>query len=473
MKAIELGITNDRGVLKRNGRVITDEKIIPELLKKDKNLTYTQAEELITEWKNNDSNTELVNINEYIKQEVYNSGILDNFIIVKQFGASLLHYKGENNDIHFIAALPANNAIMAYAFQTYCPQDFQYLRETLTPYIRPKLHVAVDDTLLTNVILNANNFFTDIDKKIELPRGIKPVTINGKELAYHNLEIPKKKDIQLSKYLQEFLNRVTDHKQLCAILWLMFNGIKTPYVVYLQGSGGDGKSSFIEMLCRLVKSYAAFELDGKHKYYHMFGKALLVLTENTDTYLLQNKSVKEVTGNSNVSCQEKGKTSFTSTITGLLIVDSNLKPKLIGEEYEFRRLRYFEVTPPSITERLSVEDYINELGNSPVDFVNYCEQCYDEVGKNNQVENSESMYTLTKTLIDSAYTYKFEKAIKKCGFNIGEGLEMDVNDFYDTFYKKVKEASSDRFLLDNLKTYLRIYYKVFELNGKLTNISLG
>ena len=471
-------ITFRDGLLWRNGRkLINTEKLIHEISMDCKELSILQVEDIVSNWMDRAAKSTKENVNEIIKEAVENSTILDGFTIIQNtrlYGMSqLLHYINDST-VQFICNLPAAKKDILQMFRTIKPKEFQELKELLAPYLRPKLSITLDDETVADVILNAGAFYTDTKYRKELDNSIKPITLNNEHFAYHNINIEFNDKPELNPTLKEFLGRVSNHEHLCAILWLMFNGIKTPYVVYLHGGGGDGKSSFINMLCRIVKHYGALELDGLFKYFHVFGKALITLTENTDTYLMQSKMIKEITGSSPVSCQEKGKSSFTSTIDGLLIVDSNNKLKLVGEDYEFRRLRYFFVAPTAQgTDKVNPEIYVNKLCENPNEFINYCKLCYEKVGRNNLVEASLEMQQQTYTLVDSYHKYNFEQACIKMGLTFGEEYELTLPDFYKIFDSKVK--NKDRFFLDNFKNYLRLTYNVVEypkaLKGLQSNLT--
>lgn len=472
MKAIELGIINASGILKRNGRAVSDEKLVSEILKKDKTLSYSQAEALIEEWKKDLPLQIMTNVNEFIRKEVMESGILDNFVVIQSQGASLLHYKSYNGSLEYVDSLPIESKFLAHAFHKFEPEKFRELRIELAPCLRPKLYVTVDDAAIAAAILNACHFYTDRSKVEDLgEETIKPLTLNGKGAAYHSIDFKYNPNPILNPYLKDFLSRTRNHEHLCAILWLMFNGIKTPYLVYLYGAGGDGKSSFSNMLCKLVRRHSAFQKDGTHSFFHMFGKALITISENTDTFLLQHKNIKEITGGSIVACEEKNKTAFSAKITGLLLADSNVKPKLVGEEFEFRRMRYFETEPlPLGVEKISADRFTEELGKNSNDFISYCKQCYDKHGKNDMVENNDDMYNLTRTLVDSHTTYKYEKTVTAMKINFNKEKSLTVKEFYDMYYKANKN-NPDRFYLDNFKTYLRVYHKVTEEGGVFKGVT--
>ena len=90
---------------------------------------------------------------------------------------------------------------------------------------------------------------------------------------------------------------------------------------------------------------ASFDSSNQFSNFGMFNKALIVLSENNNPRVLQKAEVKQLTGDSIVSIEQKGKDRFTGTLSGLLMIDSNVLPELDGDSYELRRLRLFKFEP--------------------------------------------------------------------------------------------------------------------------------
>lgn len=460
------GITFKNGALCRHGRKVTNkEKLIQEIARDCRDLPLSKIEDIIDSWEQEAFNQSGENADDFIKEIIQKSNILKNFVILKEENNQLIHYK-KDNEFKFISSIPPKNKELVNMLRTYEPEKFQALREAIAPVIRPKLYSTLDDESIADIIFNVSNFFTDQNFVIKLDRPLKPITLNNQDLAYKNLNVVFTDTPKLNPYLKEFLDRVSDHERLCAILWLMFNGIKTPYVVYLYGGGGDGKSSFINMLCKAVKSYGALELDGLFKYFHIYGKALITLTENTDIYLMQNKMVKEITGRSPVSCQEKGKTSFTAVIEGLLMVDSNKNLKLVGEEFEFRRLRHFTVSPVSKkVVKINPDLYTEKLSENFDQFISYCKKCYEAVGINHLVEPSIEMNQAMIGLVDQLQVFEYEEFLKKIGYVVDLTSNVEEFEVYSRILRKRQSVSNNKFFVDNFMRYLKLKYGVDRQNG--------
>ena len=256
------------------------------------------------------------------------------------------------------------------------------LKIDITPLLLDKKTTHVSEIQLINRVFSEFDF-NECLPRIEVDDEIHPAVLSGLD-RLGGVEIPwTKKDVtinDLNPKLKEFLEKTLHHKHLCAILYAHLLGTKLPYVVYLKGEGNDGKTGFIQMLSVLFKgSIAAFQDTNQFSTFNMYGKALLSLSENQNPHLLSSTVIKKLTGGNTLNVEAKGRTGFSGSIRGLIIVDSNINLALLGEENESRRLRYFEVLPTKIEGRMNQDEYRKVLSSTPNEFINYCRICFEEL----------------------------------------------------------------------------------------------
>lgn len=357
----------------------------------------------------------------------------------------------------------------------YKNKDIINLKNRLAPYINPKspYRVTPEDTAM--LVAAGLDFSLRSDLKCALPKDIKPITLStNDEISRFKLEYTEIPDISfesLNPYMMEFLSRVSDHKHLCALLWVVVNGHKTPYMVYLHGLGGEGKSSFLNAISSHVRNVGSFTDFNQFSYYNMYGKAMLILSENTDCYLLQNRAIKSFTGNSRVPCEEKNKAvTFTANLSGTLFVDSNNMLKLKGHDFEHRRLRLFRVArPPKNTPQLDAEAYTDLLSEKFNEFINYCRVCFEEVGSKTGwlVPASARQEGDYAKLTDKQFIYSSElilhKLMKEADIEFGSKKDSIPSSLFWGVYYRLSE-SKDKYLADNIKDYLYLHRDVSEVD---------
>lgn len=386
-------------------------------------------------------------------------------------------YYFEGNRAHFVQVGYPSTKQWVDILLKYKNEEIVELRRQLASYLNPKAPFRVSMEDAAEILANSLDFSKRTDLKEDLLGDIKPVTLTtSDEISLFKVDFTHEDNPVLNPFMKDFLSRVSDHEYLCAITWLMFNGQKSPYVVYLYGTGGEGKSSFLNVLAQEVGTFVAFQKYNQFSNYNMHGKAMILLTENTDTFLLQDQVVKQLTGNSKVHCEEKHtKGSFTASLPGTLYADANKMLKLKGEEAEFRRLRIFKVKKPQYKEQLDMHTYQANLAENFNGFLNYCRQCFEKVGSSNGwlVPASKNQIADFKALTDKGFIHNSEQVLAKIFKDLGleyavEG-ELDSELFWKSFYK-LPEAQKDRYLADNLKDYLFLHRQVSEVGPTIFGI---
>ncbi len=372
----------------------------------------------------------------------------------------------DDGTVKFIfAGVPRSSEWVNILFQN-CNDDLVRMQPLIAPFLNKKRPRSVLKEDIAMEIIKKSA----IESRPELIYGdgvkVKSIALStSKELAYVKIpyEMIPDEEIRLNPTLSEFLSRIPDSEYLCAILWLMFNGVKVMYATYLFGTGGEGKSSFVNILKDNVKSYATFTDASNFSAGQMYGKAMIFLEENTDVYLLQNSTIKRITGESNFHMERKNENAtYSRALDGNLIIDSNRMLKLKGDQSEHRRLRLFRVSqPPKDSPHMNAGIYKQRMGERFNDFLNHCRVCYSKVGNGDHlsVGMSPTQARELSTLLDKNFIYSCAAIMRK----IKDALKLEMKKegslisevFWKTFYDL--DDKKDKYLYDNFKDYMALH----------------
>jgi hypothetical protein len=336
------------------------------------------------------------------------------------------------------------------------------IQNLLTPYVfDPKknpnptmedcIKFLLREVLISELINDSN--------KIDHNTVVYPAAIESMGLmAYYDIPFTHKHTefSELNIYLQDLLTRINNHPYLCATIWSAFIGKPLPYLVYLVGPGGDGKSAFIKMLIQIVNgSVAVFNNKGDFGGGEMFGKAIIHVTENTNPYLLNDSTVKSMTGGNNIRVNNKGLKAYSAVFKSLLIADSNNDLEIGGEKNETRRLMYHRVSPPNISEEQTImPDYYKELISSTQnEFLNYCRQCYEVLKTTNGgIATPNNFNDIIESLKNSSSALLFESFIKAYGYE--EDSELSCSQAQVFLDVKQKLGKTIPFVEKNFRIYI-------------------
>lgn len=282
----------------------------------------------------------------------------------------------------------------------------------------------------------------------------------------------------LNPYLQDFLSRLSDPRDLCANIWTNFIGIKTPYVIYIQGAGEDGKSGFVKMLGKLVQgSVCNYDWSERFNYFNMYGKSLILMNECKVPHVLQHAVLKQITGGDLVQIEGKGRNAFTAEVRGQLIIVSNNDPKVYGTPDEYRRLRFYRVKKSNLTEdtTLGPDEYINQLSSTPMEFLNYCRLAYEELKTpsglvRTPLNQKEIMSGLRDPSLQSVFK-KIAKEIDNAGFIRSSSSSCEVEELHSIIKKHIDKR--DRFAMDNIEAVILAEWGVKREFGKFLGIGVA
>jgi hypothetical protein len=150
----------------------------------------------------------------------------------------------------------------------------------------------------------------------------------------------------------QFLCRLSHPETFKAYVWSIFEpSNETRQVLWLQGSGNDGKSSVINAIADFYGRHAVLSLgdtfaDSPFFYGSAYGKQFAIYMDCNNTQIIRHNRIKSLTGGDTVEINEKFQTAFSARIYAKLIVSSNFNPSIdINEAAERTRLLLIRVYP--------------------------------------------------------------------------------------------------------------------------------
>ena len=272
--------------------------------------------------------------------------------------------------------------------------------------------------------------------------------------------------------LQDFLNRTSNHEYMCAILWAHLIGHHVPYVIYLYGGGSNGKTTFVNFLGEIVGSdfYTTFQSGSDFSASGMYNKSIISIVENPKFHIMDNQTLKSISGNSRFTINYKYSTPFDAYITGLLIADSNTRPRLKADVNEFRRLRFFNIKEikQDFNKIRSTKGVTQEYTSCTNEFLNYCKQQYDKLGNGHgSVSDWPNMKKTFEVLLDPKFRAKMEKFFEhhKNKLEFAPDLKMRI--------MKLKEMAIDYYSKDKDPDYLYLEEDVEKYIKNIKDVTIS
>lgn len=460
----------------KSGTVVALKEIHSKLLSEydvSLELVSDTVNELIQEIKSQQSNNfkNSGDIAENLKQAILKENAFKDFIISKTLSGTSIVYLKYNGRLHTIETLASLGADVLYEFLRGSDVEvIKSIKKAVLPFLEDKKKTDPGFDHCVKFLLS--HVFLDevIPNTLSADQSLYPVTIEGTDiLAAYTIPYVKQevKFYDLNNQLQDLLKRIENHRYLCATIFGYLLGHDYPYLIYLKGEGGDGKSSFVDMLGRLFGgSIAPWQDNNQFSMANMYMRGIINIAESTNELLLQQSLVKSITGGNIVNIESKNKTGFPGVIKCLLIADSNNDLRLLGKEFEIRRLRYFRVSPPNLQkgELLTKNKYVQFLNSTPNEFLNYCRQCFEELSlANGTIEEPSNHIEIIDSLTDPTDRDYFKHFIEVSNKDLTfkEGLSISKA----TVFKRLKadypkDGEHKKYVEANFKDYLLRHYKV-------------
>jgi hypothetical protein len=174
------------------------------------------------------------------------------------------------------------------------------------------------------------------DERTRLEAEPKQISWHDDEYAYKKMSPSLLKSGPTPTW-DEFTSRLDFPEVFKAWVWSIFepkNNLRQ--VLWLKGAGNDGKSSVQKALESVLGSeycYAMKPGDEGQQWFqrNVFGKVLVNYADCRNIYLINENSIKQLTGGDTTSIEGKGENSFTGKIYSKLLVTSNYSPKINPE----------------------------------------------------------------------------------------------------------------------------------------------
>jgi len=141
---------------------------------------------------------------------------------------------------------------------------------------------------------------------------------------------------------EEILERMDYREEFLAWVWVLFTGEKaSSQVVWLYGTGNDGKSTISRVLSRILKNVSCSVNEFKNQFTHskFYRKRLACWNDSRDLNVVDDAIIFQVTGGDKGDIEEKGKSSFQGEHNCMILATSNYYPKIdVNSPAHLRRI---------------------------------------------------------------------------------------------------------------------------------------
>ena len=469
---------------------LSDDQMVQIILDSDENISKAQAKIDLVELKRiaknikTSSDDEVDEIRDLEKQLLDKYRPFENFFVAK-FGnddrSQLVYYRKSNQEIHLLCPLPAFciEVVDNHLIKTRKKMLIDFRDEWAEIHANDKRPKNYDYSMVLNEAWNI------IDPKSRLPEyrfsgTPHPVVLEDSGSQGECVISYSRSDVtfnQLHESLQNLLARIEHHEYLCAILWSFFSGNQLPYVIYIQGSGGSGKSVFMNFLGEIVsKSVGNYDV-GAFVNSSLIGKALILLPENNTVSVMQHKELKSITGGDSVKIEVKGLTAYSAQIRGLFVISSNYHLECEGTDDEKRRLRYFQLNKDPQQRRIHPDAVVNEFLTSKNEFLNYCRQCFETLeipnscGLIEDAPNHSEIFSSMLSAEREKLFHKFFTSYVLKNYELSENCRCASEDILEQF-RKLPQVKDNKTLPRKFKTWMTNNYKIEDKGLFLQGIKL-
>jgi hypothetical protein len=181
--------------------------------------------------------------------------------------------------------------------------------------------------------------------------------------------------------LDGFLSRCSDPQAVGQWIGSLFVESPREQYLWLHGEGGDGKSTLVRFLARLLgdgyRSRVVPQPGDRFWTAGVVGASLVAFNDTNNYGFPASGLFKSLTGGDAVQVEEKGKPLKNVTISAKFIFTSNEKPKLSSERADRRRAIYIEVAALPDDQRDWNID--NVLWNDRANIISQCVSLYQRM----------------------------------------------------------------------------------------------
>lgn len=261
-------------------------------------------------------------------------------------------------------------------------------KELLKPYSKLlKININNVQELISTIWENLYTPSLDMNK-IVVDFSAPPVILEGFGIGCDITYPFKRKKVSLEDLhpiKADFLKRMENHKYFCAIIASRLIGHKKPYIPWLSGPGGEGKTTFFEFLKQAFpRHYSSVDMSSDYpNVTEAIGKTFIMIPDTSKKGIFHNDIIKNISGSDPVSLNEKYRKPITLVLPGLIIISSNKLPYIGKYVYARRRARVFIIKAGDFAEtsrELSTQAAAKLMMTTKDEFFNYCIQCLEELG---------------------------------------------------------------------------------------------
>lgn len=267
-------------------------------------------------------------------------------------GQSQIFYVSPLNEVQRIEYTDATALVHALVHRT---EEWATIREfyntsSLLENVRPQLGIGpfMERMLTQHWMYDERAVFHEQPKQISWQED---------EYAYKKMSLSMLQPGPTPTW-DEFTSRLDYPEVFKAWVWSIFepkNNLRQ--VLWLKGAGNDGKSSVQKALEAVLGQdycYAMKPGDEGQQWFqrNVFGKVLVNYADCRNVHLINENSIKQLTGGDTTSIEGKGENSFTGKIYSKLLVTSNYSPKINPElQAHTSRLIKLEVAAQADTKK--------------------------------------------------------------------------------------------------------------------------
>jgi putative DNA primase/helicase len=286
---------------------------------------------------------------------------------------------------------------------------------------------------------------------------------------------------KIDKFFKDLVGE--DKKQilyeLCA--YCLYRGYPAQYFFFLYGTGQNGKSTFVNLLVRLLGKNNVSGVDLRSFQNNRFAKALLfekllnVSREVDESTIRETSVLKELTGGDLITAEEKFKTPFSFTNHAKILIQANSIPATADKTDAFYRRDYIIEFPNQFKRgENAIPDFIDTIPQRELEgFAYKLLKVLKKLCRNNfnfscqpSIEEIEKQHERLSNPLDVF----LKKHVKACG-----DCYITVREFKSKFLKfqraKGYQLWTSQKLNSEMETegYVRISKSLRQINGQYTS----
>lgn len=287
----------------------------------------------------------------------------------------------------------------------------------------------------------------------ELPDNVTPksFTLHPSEYAFHRLDVSQIAEGPTPTWDVFLAKCGANAEALMAYTWSILDSSTTnSQYLFIKGSGGDGKGSYIRWLTRLMGQNAVAALSAANPYWpaQLLGRRLGVFNELNSTSLVMKSEFKRITGMDDIDISQKYEKTFTVTLDAKFILTTNLPITVSADPAERRRAMIISIEKQA--NEINVKNYEDKLQEETWAFLFRCKQAFDKLydAENKYIRCNYEDFEAEASNFDESNEFLFDEA-----FSVGTDKdEMLAKEFQRVLQEKF--SLKDGFKISGLKIYM-------------------